>query len=56
MRTPQKSHLKNRSVTHTDRNSQDKSRFCQKNTEKVEIISRTPAEVRPSDFSLRFLT
>ena len=23
--------------------------------EKVEIITRTPAEVRPSDFSLRFL-
>ena len=30
--------------------------FAEKKPEKVEIITRTPAEVRPSDFSLRFLT
>ena len=29
--------------------------FAEKKLEKVEIITRTPAEVRPSDFSLRFL-
>ena len=29
--------------------------FAEKKPEKVEIITRTPAEVRPSDFSLRFL-
>ena len=32
------------------------SSFAEKKPEKVEIITRTPAEVRPSDFSLRFLT
>ena len=48
-----KSYLKNRSVTFTDQNSQDKSQFSQKRMpEKVEIITR----MRPSDFSLRFLT
>ena len=30
--------------------------FAKKKPEKVEIITGTPAEVRPSDFSLRFLT
>ena len=30
--------------------------FAEKTPEKVEIITRTPAEMRPSDFSLRFLT
>ena len=30
--------------------------FAEKKPEKVEIITRTPAELRPSDFSLRFLT
>ena len=29
--------------------------FAEKKPEKVEIITRTPAEVRPSDFSLSFL-
>ena len=33
-----------------------KAGFAEKMPKKVEIITRTPAEVRPSDFSLRFLT
>ena len=33
-----------------------KAIFVEKMPEKVEIITRTPAELRPSDFSLRFLT
>ena len=30
--------------------------LTKKKPEKVEIITRTPAKLRPSDFSLRFLT
>ena len=33
-----------------------KAVFAEKMPKKVEIITRTQAEVRPSDFSLRFLT
>ena len=53
---PPKSYMKNQSVTLTDQNSQDESQFCQEMQEKVEIITRTLAELCPSDSSLRFLT
>ena len=33
-----------------------KTGFAEKTPEKVDIITRTPAELRSSDFSLRFLT
>ena len=50
---PFKQYMKNWSVTLTDQNSQ--ASFAKKLVKKVEIITRTPAELRPSDFSLRFL-
>ena len=56
MRAPQKSYLKNQSVTIQTETLKIKAGFPKKKLGKVEIITRVPAKLRPRDFSLRFLT